>query len=277
MEKLNQILESEIFTVGTYTLKIYQLASIFIIIIAAKSILWVVKKAFFRKNKFSKIGTGSTYAILKFIKYVVWVLAIALVLESIGVKVTLLLAGSAALLVGIGLGLQQTFNDIISGIILLSERSIEVGDVLEVDGDVVLIESIGVRTSKAMNRDDISIIIPNSLITTSKVINWSHQSKQTRFKIDIGVAYGSDVDLVIKTLKESTFQHSEIHDRNLIDARLLRFGSSSLDFQLLFFSADIFRIGKIKSDIRIIINKNFTKNNIVIAFPQMDLHLKSNS
>jgi hypothetical protein len=72
MEKLNQILESEIFTVGTYTLKIYQLASIFIIIIAAKSILWVVKKAFFRKNKFSKIGTGSTYAILKFIKCVVW-------------------------------------------------------------------------------------------------------------------------------------------------------------------------------------------------------------
>lgn len=151
-------------------------------------------------------------------------------LGTIGVKVTLLLAGSATLLVGIGLGLQQTFNDIISGIILLSERSIEVGDVLEVDGDVVLIESIGVRTSKAINRDDISIIIPNSLITASKVINWSHQSKQTRFKIDIGVAYGIDVDLVIKTLEESTFEHSEIHDRNLIDARLSRFGSSSLDF-----------------------------------------------
>jgi|TARA_R110002110_G_scaffold60919_20_gene171442 small-conductance mechanosensitive channel len=152
------------------------------------------------------------------------------VLGTIGVKVTLLLAGSATLLVGIGLGLQKTFNDIISGMILLSERSIQVGDVLEVDGDVVLIESIGVRTSKAINRDDISIIIPNSLITASKVINWSHQSKQTRFKIDIGVAYGIDVDLVIKTLEESTFEHSEIHDRNLIDARLSRFGSSSLDF-----------------------------------------------
>ena len=198
-------------------------------------------------------------------------------LESIGVKVTLLLAGSAALLVGIGLGLQQTFNDVISGIILLSERSIEVGDVLEIDGDVVIIESIGLRTSKAMNRDDISIIIPNSLITTSKVINWSHQSKQTRFKIDVGVAYGSDVDLVIKILEESTFEYSEIRDRKLIEARLLHFGSSSLDFQLLFFTTNIFRIGKMKSDIRRIIIKNFTKNNIVIAFPQMDLHLKSNS
>ena len=198
-------------------------------------------------------------------------------LESIGVKVTLLLAGSAALLVGIGLGLQQTFNDVISGIILLSERSIEVGDVLEIDSDVVIIESIGLRTSKAMNRDDISIIIPNSLITTSKVINWSHQSQQTRFKIDVGVAYGSDVDLVIKILEESAFEHSELQDRKLIEARLLRFGSSSLDFQLLFFSANIFRIGKMKSDIRRRINKNFTENNIVIAFPQLDLHLKSNN
>ncbi|MDU8886827.1 mechanosensitive ion channel [Yeosuana sp. MJ-SS3] len=276
METLNQILETEIFTLGTYTLKISQLASILIIIIVTKGILWIIKKAFFHKNIFSKIDAGSSYALLKFIKYVVWIIAIALVLESIGVKVTLLLAGSAALLVGIGLGLQQTFNDVISGIILLSERSIEVGDVLEIDGDVVIIESIGLRTSKAMNRDDISIIIPNSLITTSKVINWSHQSHQTRFKIHVGVAYGSDVDVVIKVLEESTFEHSEFHDRKLIEARLLGFGASSLDFQLLFFSANIFRIGKIKSDIRRRINKNFIENNIIIAFPQMDLHLKSN-
>ena len=277
MEKLYQILETEIFTFGTYTLKISQLASILIIIIITKGILWIIKKAFFHKSKFSKIDAGSSYALLKLIKYVVWIIAIALVLESIGVKVTLLLAGSAALLVGIGLGLQQTFNDIISGIILLSERSIEVGDVLEIDSDVVIIESIGLRTSKAMNRDDISVIIPNSLITTSKVINWSHQSHQTRFKIHVGVAYSSDVDLVIKILEESTFEHAEFHDRELIEARLLGFGASSLDFQLLFFSANIFRIGKIKSDIRRRINKNFIKNNIVIAFPQMDLHLKSNS
>jgi small-conductance mechanosensitive channel len=276
MDKLNQILESEIFTVGTYTLKVSQLVSILIIIIVTKALLWVIKKAFFRRNKFSKLDTGSTYALLKFIKYVVWVVAIVLVLESLGVKVTLLLAGSAALLVGIGLGLQQTFNDVISGIILLSERSIEVGDVLEIDSDVVIIESIGLRTSKALNRDDISIIIPNSLITTSKVINWSHQSHQTRFKIYVGVAYGSDVDLVIKILENSAFEHSEIKDRKLIEARLLSFGSSSLDFELLFFSANIFRIGKMKSDIRRIINKNFAENNIVIAFPQMDVHLKSN-
>ena len=180
-------------------------------------------------------------------------------------------------MVGVGLGLQQTFNDIISGLILLTERSIKIDDVLEIDGDIVKIQSIGLRTSKALNRDDISIIIPNSLITTSKVINWSHQSQKARFKIDVGVAYGSDVDLVIKILEESAFEHPEVFNRENVEARLMNFGNSSLDFQLLFFSKNIFRINKAKSDIRRIINKKFAENNITIPFPQMDLHFKSNS
>ncbi len=176
-----------------------------------------------------------------------------------------------------GLGLQQTFNDVISGIILLSERSIKIDDVLEIDGDVVKIQKIGLRTSKGLNTDDISIIIPNSLITTNKVINWSHQSEKTRFRIDVGVAYGSDVDLVIKILEESAYEHPDVFDRELTEARLVNFGNSSLDFQVLFFSKNIFRISKVKSDIRRIINKKFAQNNITIPFPQMDLHLKSNN
>jgi small-conductance mechanosensitive channel len=277
METLNNILEIEIFTFGNYTLMVSQIVAILIIISISKLVLWLIKKALFRNYKFRKIDSGSIYAIYQIINYVVWVIAIALILESLGIKVTLLLAGSAALLVGIGLGLQQTFNDVISGIILLSERSIKVGDILEIDGDVVKIESIGLRTSKALNRDDISIIIPNSLITTSKVINWSHQSAKTRFRIEVGVAYGSDVDLVIKILEESAFEHPEVTQRNLVEARLMNFGNSSLDFHLLFFSKNIFRIGKAKSDIRRIINRKFLENHITIPFPQMDLHLRSDS
>ena len=149
-------------------------------------------------------------------------------------------------------------------------------DVLEIDGDVVKIQSIGLRTSKGLNRDDISVILPNSLITTNKVINWSHQSMKTRFRIDIGVAYGSNVDQVIKILEQSAIDHPDIYDRKLIEARLMNFGNSSLDFQLLFFSENVFRIGKVKSDIRRIINKKFAENGITIPFPQMDLHVKSN-
>jgi small-conductance mechanosensitive channel len=275
MDILNKIFEFEIFSIGGYTLKVSKLIAILVILVITKIALRIIKRAIFGKYKFSNLDRGNTYALFKIIKYVIWVMAIGLLLETIGVKVTLLLAGSAALLVGVGLGLQQTFNDIISGIILLSERSIKISDILEMDGDIVKIESIGLRTSKGLNRDEISIIIPNSLITTSKVINWSHQSRKTRFKINVGVAYGSDVDLVIKILETSAIEHPDIFGKELIEGRLRSFGSSSLDFELLFFSKNIFRIDKVKSDIRRIICQNFAKENIIIAFPQLDVHVKS--
>ena len=276
METIREFLEFELISVDNYKIKVYTLVTILIIFIITKLILRLIKKTLFRKRKINEFDKGNAYALFKIFRYVIWVIAIALVLETIGIKVTVLIAGSAALLVGVGLGLQQTFNDVISGIILLSEKSIKIDDILEIDGDVVKMQSIGLRTSKGLNTDDISIIIPNSLITTNKVINWSHQTKKTRFRIDVGVAYGSDVDLVIKTLEDSAFEHPDTSDRELTEARLVNFGNSSLDFQVLFFSKNIFRINKVKSDIRRIINKKFTENNISIPFPQMDLNLKSN-
>ena len=276
MEILREFLEFELIRVGEYKIRVYTLATILIIFLITKLILVLIKKTLFRKRKINEFDKGNAYALFQIIRYVIWVIAIGLVLETIGIKVTVLIAGSAALLVGIGLGLQQTFNDVLSGIILLSEKSIKIDDILEIDGDIVKMQSIGLRTSKGLNTDDISIIIPNSLITTNKVINWSHQTKKTRFKIDVGVAYGSDVDLVIKTLEDSAFEHPDTSDRELTEARLVNFGNSSLDFQVLFFSKNIFRINKVKSDIRRIINKKFIENNISIPFPQMDLNLKSN-
>jgi len=277
METIRAFLELELIGIGEYKIQVYTLVTILVILIITRFVLWSIKKALFRRSRLTKFDRGNTYALFQIIKYVIWVIAFGLILETIGVKVTVLIAGSAALLVGVGLGLQQTFNDVISGIILLSEKSIKIDDVLEIDGDVVKIQGIGLRTSKALNTDDIAIIIPNSLITTNKVINWSHQVKKTRFRIDVGVAYGSDVDLVINVLEESAFEHPDISDRELTEARLVNFGNSSLDFQVLFFSKNIFRISKVKSDIRRIINKKFTENKIAIPFPQLDLHVKSNA
>ncbi|AFU69690.1 small mechanosensitive channel protein, MscS family [Psychroflexus torquis ATCC 700755] len=276
MEDIEKILEFEIISIGQYNLKIISLFVIFLIIVVTKIVLWLIKRSIFRKKKLAKFNEGNSYASFQLIKYVIWVIAAGFILETFGVKVTILIAGSAALLVGIGLGLQQTFNDIISGIILLSERSIKIEDILEIDGDVVKIQEIGLRSSKGLNTDDISIIIPNSLITTNKVINWSHQTKKTRFRIDVGVSYASDVDLVLKILKESALEHSDIFEKDLVEVRLVNFGNSSLDFQILFFSKNIFRINKVKSDIRRIITKKFIQNKVTIPFPQMDVYIKSN-
>lgn len=274
MQNLNEFLQFELLKFDDKVIKVYTIAIILLIIAISKLSTWLVKKAIFRKED-NEFNHGNAHAIYQIIRYIFWVIAIALILEIIGIKVTVLVAGSAALLVGVGLGLQQTFNDMISGIILLTERSIKINDILEIDNDVVILQKIGIRTSKGLNRDDISIIIPNSLITTNKVINWSHQAKKTRFRINVGVAYGSDVDKVLKVLEASALEHPEIFNKTDIEARFIDFGNSSLDFQLLFFSENVFRIERIKSEIRRIINHKFIENGITIPFPQMDIHLKS--
>lgn len=275
MEIINTFFKFEIFHFNEYSLTVFELASVIIIFFITKLILWGINKALFRKTKLHNLDKGTAFAVFQLIKYIIWVIAIAIMLETVGIKVTILLAGSAALLVGIGLGLQQTFNDVLSGIILLFEHSVKVGDILEIDGDKVIIQEIGLRTSKGMNVRQIIIIIPNSLITTNKVINWSHQTQKTLFSIDVGVAYGSDVDLVIHILEQSALAHPEVQKSDLLEARLANFGNSSLDFKMLFYSEKVFYIEKVKSDIRKIISRKFNENKITIPFPQLDLHLKS--
>ena len=275
MKAITDFFNFELFNFNNHSLSIFDLSSIIAIGIITKLVLWLISKALFNKNKLHKLDKGSAFALFQIIKYLMWIIAISLMLQALGIKVTILLAGSAALLVGVGLGLQQTFNDMLSGIILLFEHSVKVGDILEIDGDMVIIQEIGLRTSKGMNVRQIVVIIPNSLITTNKVINWSHQTQKTLFNIDIGVAYGSDVDLVIQTLEESAVEHLEFFECEFKEVRLVNFGNSSMDFQLFFYSKNIFSIEKVKSDIRKIICKKFNEHKITIPFPQMDLHIKS--
>ena len=274
METISNLLHTELFHFKDHSLTVFEIVLVLLIFIATKIILWITNKAIFSKTKLNNLDQGSSFALFQIVKYLIWIIAVSFMLETIGVGVTLLLAGSAALLVGIGLGLQQTFNDVLSGIILLFENSVRVGDILEIDGDIVIIQEIGLRTSTGLNRNQIGVILPNSLITTNKVINWSHQTKKTLFTITVGVAYGSDLDLVIRLLEESAIAHPEITKKNVLEGRLIEFGSSSLDFQLLFYSKNIFFIEKIKSDIRKIIYRKFLENKIEIPFPQMDVHLK---
>ncbi|MDD3078267.1 MAG: mechanosensitive ion channel [Paludibacter sp.] len=276
MKDIDHYINIVLFHIDKYNIKIYTLIIILLIIVISKLLMWLIKKALTRKRLNTKsFDEGSFYAVYQIIKYIIWIIAIALIMQTIGINLTVFLAGSAALLVGVGLGLQQTFNDIISGIILLSERSIKVNDILEIDDDVVRIQEIGMRTSVGLDRDDISIIIPNSKITTNKVVNWSHQSRKARFKINVGVAYGSNVDLVMKLMKDSALEHNDVSNKDNIEVRFTDFGNSSLNFQLLFYSENIFRIDRVKSEIRVIINRKFVENKVVIPFPQVDVHIKS--
>ena len=129
MKTITDFFNFEILNFNNHTLSIFDLSSIIVIVIITKLVLWLISKALFNKKKLHKLDEGSAFALFQIIKYLIWIIAITLMLEALGIKVTILLAGSAALLVGVGLGLQQTFNDMLSGIILLFEHSVKVGDI----------------------------------------------------------------------------------------------------------------------------------------------------
>ena len=272
--KIMQILNYKLVDFGNYNLTIKGVIGIILIFVITKILLSLLKRAILKLNNLKTKDEGSLYSIIRIFNYTGWVIAIILILDTLGIKVTVLLTSSAALLVGIGIGLQQIFKDFISGIILLLEGHNKVGDILQVDNDIVVLKDIGLRTSLGVNRDDITIMLPNSKIINDKVVNWSHQQKKTRFRIDVGVAYGSDIELVIDILKNSALEHPDIFNKDLIEVRFIEFGNSSLNFQLLFYSRNIFRIERVKSDIRKIIYRKLSEHNIIIPFQQMDVHLK---
>lgn len=223
----------------------------------------------------NKLDKGRGKSLLQIVKYLIWVFGISIIISSLGFQVTFVIASISALLVGIGFGLQHIFNDMFSGIIILFDGSIEVDDVVELEGIVGKVKEIGIRASKILTRDNVVMIIPNSKFTADKVINWTHNNESTRFNVEIGVAYGSDVRLVERILLECAISHQQIEKEPAPFVRFNDFGESSLDFQLFFWTKNDFRVENIKSDLRFEIDASFRRNKVEIPFPQRDVHIKS--
>ena len=270
------ILDFKIISYERYQVSVYQLLEIAVIIAATRAIIWLIHKLIRSRISNGKFDTGRGEALFQIIKYLLIVVAVVLVLDVVGLKLTFLLAGSAALLVGLGLGIQQIFNDVVSGIILLFEGTVLVGDIVEVNGIVGKVKRINIRTSLIETRDRINIIVPNSKLVSDNVINWSHNRIATRFSGEVGVEYGSDVELVKRLREEAVKGHKSVSRLPEPKARFRDFGDSALLFDVLFWSDDMFRIEFIKSDIRTEIDKRFKEHRITIPFPQRDLHIKSN-
>ncbi len=215
---------------------------------------------------------GKFKAIFSFLKYFVYIIVIIIALESSGIEVGVLLAGSAALLVGIGLGLQTLFQDIISGIFILLDKTLTVNDIVEVDGKVGKVLEIKLRTTRAVTIDDKVLIIPNHKFLTNSLFNWTQNGSDTIESVEIGVAYGSDVELVRKVLIEVAKSHPKILKNVEPGVRFADFGESSLLFKLVFTINDSYEHLRIKSDLRFEIDKKFREHNIKIPFPQRDVH-----
>lgn len=233
-----------------------------------------IKIVLFRYYSRQDINVGAQYSINQLVRYLIYIAFTLIAIESIGISLKLIWGGLAALLVGIGFGLQNVFADFVAGLILLFERSIEVGDTVQLQEGIGLVKKIGLRTSEVELRDSRVVVVPNSSIINNPFLNWDKNNKLTRFTVTVGVAYGSDVEKVRELLIESARTNRYVMDRPSPSVRFVDFGDSALIFELLFWSTVLITIEDVKSDLRFSIDKAFRENGVHIPFPQRDLWLK---
>lgn len=257
------------FSVGN----IFIIVAIFVVAgFIARMVRIVIKKNLLQRDWIDK---GKEFTIFKLSTYFIYTVAFIVAVESIGADLSSLLLASAALLVGVGIGLQYLFADVVSGFILLFEGTFKVGDVIEINGLVARVERIDVRTSKVVTRDGNFIIIPNSTLTRDNLTNWSHSSQLTRFKVETRVAYGSDTMMVKNILQDVATRHPEVSNIRPVIVRFANFGEYAIEFELFFWAIQTWNIEIVKSDLRFEIDKRFREAGIGIPYPQRDLHIKS--
>jgi small-conductance mechanosensitive channel len=209
----------------------------------------------------------------KFVQYITYIIVAFAVLSATGINVTPFLAASAALLVGLGLALQELFQDVIGGVFIFIDKSLLVGDIVEVDGKVARVIEVKLRITRAITRDDKIVVIPNHKFISEIIINYTQNHKTTREFVKIGVAYGSDVKKVEALLVQSVEEQRGVLKSPKPFVLFEDFGESALQFSVLFFITDSFSDPRIKSEIRYRIDQLFRENNISIPFPQRDIHV----
>ena len=227
--------------------------------------------------KLKPIEEGRRFLIFRLMRTLIYIITFFIVIEVLGFNLTVIWAGSAALLVGVGIGLQSFFNDVISGFVLLFEGGVRVGDQLDVDGDLVKVKRIDLRATSVETVSGDLVVMPNSKIAGNSVRNYSKGLKSTRISVSVGVAYGSDVDLVRQLLLDAMTAQSQIVKAPSPQVIFSEFGDSALNFEVRGWVNSPWDRMIIESDIRFRIDKVFRKNSIKIPFPQREIYINNNA
>jgi len=272
---LMQSLDLPVIKIGTTDLTLWTIIYLFLLLfiliyITGKIRRWVI----YRLLSKSKIDLGVRISVGTIIRYIILVIGFVIALQTVGIDLSTFTILAGALGVGIGFGLQNITNNFVSGIIILFERPIKVGDRIEVGkirGDVV---RISMRSTEIVTNDNISIIVPNSEFISSTVINWSHVDRNVRLNFPVGVSYKSDPEEVRKTLLLVAGENPGVLKEPKSDVLIEEFGDNAILFNLRVWTREyINRPGVLKSQIYYEILKRFKQNNIEIPFPQRDIHI----
>lgn len=252
---------------------LYLIVLSFLLILASRKLTaFIADRILARRN----IDVGVRQATATILRYLMIGAGFIIIFQTAGIDLTALNVMAGAVGIGVGFGLQNVANNFISGLIILFERPIKVGDRIEVgdvEGDVVHIKA---RSTTVVTNDNIAIIVPNSSFITQNVVNWSHTGDHVRFKVPVSVAYNSDVRLVEKLLLEVAAENPDVLKNPPPGVRFLEFGDSGLLFELRAWSSSlVHRKGRLISSLNYSILETFRRHGIEIPYPQRDIHLRT--
>jgi len=256
------------------------LVQIFLLIALLVGVFWFSSgtKRFLFNRLLAQSGLDRSlqYAIAQVVSNIVLVVGIFFVLENAGIHLAALAVFAGAVGVGVGFGLQNIASNFISGLVILAERPITIGDRVEVAGILGTVRQIRARSTVIVTNDNIAIIVPNSKFIDSPVTNWQYGDPSVRFRLPVGVAYGSDVNKARDALVAAAREHSATLEDPEPTAFLEKFGDSTIDFEVVAWSREMsHRPRRFRSDLNYLIHKHLTAAGIEIPCPQRDLHIRS--
>ncbi|MDO6437573.1 mechanosensitive ion channel [Cyclobacterium sp. 1_MG-2023] len=276
-DKLNEFLDIKLLMVGKTELTIGLFLGLTISIVLVFIVSELARR--FLANKILaryKIELGIRQSIAAFFKYLLIIIGLITILQNSNVDLSALGILAGAIGVGIGFGLQNITNNFISGLIILLERPIKVGDRIEVDEVYGDVEKISARSTTILTNDNISIIVPNSQFIDNSVINWSHNDSNIRFNIPVGVSYKEDPDKIKRILLEVVKEYPGVLMKPEPDVLFDKYNDSSIDFNLRVWTTEYTnKPNVLKSQLYYAIFKKFAEENVEIPFPQRDLHIRS--
>ena len=256
------------------------LFQIFLLIALLIAVFWFSSRTKrFLFNRFlakSGLDRSLQYAIAQIVSNIVLIVGIFIVLDNAGIHLGALTVFAGAVGVGVGFGLQNIASNFISGLVILAERPITVGDRVEVAGIVGQVQHIRARSTVIVTNDNITMIVPNSKFIDSPVTNWTYGDPRVRFRIPVGVAYGSDIDKVRTALVAAGKENPHTLSDPEPSVFLEKFGDSSIEFELVVWISEMsYRPRRYRSDLNFAIERKLREAGIELAFPQRDLHIRS--
>jgi len=264
------------YTIGEFRISVFMVAMVALVLYLTSLLSWMLQAladAHYLSPR--KIDFGVKAALKRLLHYILFTIGFFVAVSMAGLDLQKFTLIAGALSVGIGFGLQNIVNNFVSGLILLFERPVKVGDTINIDDQWGTITRIGMRSTVFETLDRSEIIVPNSDLISQKVTNWTFTNNVSRIVLTVGVAYGSPLDKVLNILMRVGTEHPDILNDPEPSAIFTGFGESSIDFELRVWISDIGKRLKIKSELGQAIDRLFREEEITIPFPQRDLHLRS--